>query len=527
MINKVISRANRNIKISTAALLLASSYFASGLLGLIRDRLLAAHFGIGGTLDAYFAAFSVPDLLFTLLVTGALAVTFIPVLTDRLVNHNRQSAWELSSSVVNFLALATFIGSILIFVFASPLMWLVAPKFDPTRHHIAVELTRILAINPFLFSISSVAAAMQQAFGRFFFYALAPVIYNIGIIIGVLGLSHHFGIYGVAIGAVIGAGLQMVVQQFGLAGLGFTYQFKIYWQHGGFKQVLRLMVPRSIDEGVAQLSAVIERAIASGLAIGSIAAYQYAFNLKNLPITLVGSTIATAAFPQIAERAAGKRTDAVKRQLVNTMQIVLWFVVPAAGFAVIMRGYIVRILFGFAGPTTASVLGWFGFAIVFQATMPLVARVFYAYQDTKTPLYTSLGALVINVITAIIFSHLFGIRGLAMAESVVAVLEVSALLLILRHRLGRLTHPGTFSNIARIVFAAFLATSAAYLLVRFVLPLISGETGFFTLAPKFAAIVFVTIFIYILAGWWVRLKESELVVDRLLKFMYKPIKLNK
>lgn len=171
MISRVISRANRHIKVSTAAGLLAGSYLLSGGLGLLRDRLLAARFGLGGVLDAYFAAFSIPDLIFFLLVTGALGVTFIPILSERIASNNRASAWELSSSVINFLAIITLIASILLFVLADPLMWLVAPKFDTARHDLAVNLTRILAINPFLFSVSSVFASMQQAFGRFFFYA--------------------------------------------------------------------------------------------------------------------------------------------------------------------------------------------------------------------------------------------------------------------------------------------------------------------------------------------------------------------
>src|SRR5687768_12504259 len=174
MVKNLISRANTKIPVSTAAGLLAASFFVSAFLGLIRDRLLAAQFGLTGTLDAYFAAFSVPDLMFYLLVSGALSVTFIPVLTERLVTGNRKSAWELSSSLLNVLALGTLLASALIFIFADPLMWIVAPSFDIDRHELAVSLTRIIALNPFLFSISSVFASMQQAVGRFFFYALAP-----------------------------------------------------------------------------------------------------------------------------------------------------------------------------------------------------------------------------------------------------------------------------------------------------------------------------------------------------------------
>lgn len=524
MIFKAITRANRYIKVSTAAALLGGSYFVSGVLGLIRDRLLAAQFGISGTLDAYFAAFSVPDLVFYLLVTGALGVTFIPVLTERIVHNNKQSAWELSSSMLNFLALATFVTSILIFVLADPLMWLVAPKFDPARHETAVNLTRILALNPFLFSISTVFASMQQAFGRFFFYAMAPVIYNIGIIIGIVVLSPRFGINGVATGAAVGAFAQLLVQQLGLIGLGFHYQLKIFWKNLGFKKVLRLMVPRSIDEGVEHLSAVIERAIASGLAVGSIAAYQYAFNLKNLPITLFGATIATAVFPKITEGAAGTRTDAVKRQIIKAMRAMLFLVVPTAVLFIILRGYIVRLLFGFGGPTTASILGWFAAAIVVQSLMRLIARVFYAYQDTRTPLYTSILSLLINVPLALVLVKIYGIKGLAIAQSLVALMELTVLIGVLRHRLGSLFTAKSITTFAKIMFASLGAMAVAYLLVRHAFPLVANETGFWRLAPKFLAIGSASIISYIGVAWWLGVREAEIVVNKLADLLFRRVR---
>ncbi len=521
MIDKVVARANRHIKISTAAALLAGSYFVSAILGLIRDRLLAARFGLTDTLDAYFAAFSIPDLVFYLLVSGALAVTFIPVLTERLVAGNHRSAWELSSSMLNFLAISTFLASILIFVFADPLMWAVAPKFDQARHDIAVSLARILAINPFLFSISSVFASMQQAFGRFFFFAMAPVVYNLGIIVGILGLSPSYGIEGVAVGAVVGAALQMGIQYLGLIGLGYTYQLRIFWKNRGFRQVLRLMMPRSIDEGVEHLSAVIERAIASGLAVGSIAAYQYAFNLKNLPITLIGATIATATFPRISEKAASGSTEALKKQIGETVRIMLWLVIPTAALFLILRGYIVRLLFGFGDPTTASILGWFVGAIIFQCLIRLISRVFYAYQDTRTPLYTSIISLGINVVAALLFVKIYGIRGLAMAQSLVAGIEALVLFGVMRSRLGAFINAKSVVNLVKIIFATLVASLVAYLMVRHAFPLISGETGFWALAPKFGIIGSVSVLTYLGVGWFIGLREAEQVIEHIAAFIFR------
>jgi putative peptidoglycan lipid II flippase len=526
MVKALFWRANKSFKIGTAAWLLAGSYFASAVLGLMRDRLLAARFGLDATLDAYFAAFSIPDLMFYLLVSGALAVTFIPVFSERLAAGNKKAAWELSSSLINFLGIVTLIGSIVIFAFADPLMWLVAPAFDQNRHDLAVNLTRILALNPFLFSISSVYASMQQAFGRFFFYALAPVLYNLGIIFGIIFLSPEYGITGVAIGVIGGAVAQLIIQRLGLAGLGFNYQTAIFWRNESFKKVLRLMVPRSFDEAIEHLNAVVERAIASGLAVGSVAAYQYAFNLKNMPVTLIGTAIATAAFPKISNSASINRVDLVKKQLMNTAQLMLWLLIPVAALMVVLRGYVVRLLFGFGDPTTAAILGWFAAAIVFQSLLRLVSRVFYAYQDTKTPLYVSIAAIGLNIIVALMLVRVYGVSGLAMAQSIVATFEISVLLLWLRRRLGSMGEKKFILYGLKITLASVIAATVTYLVLRFYLPLLSGETGFWRLAPKFSILLVVGVGTYLIVGYLLKLSESKTVMRKINNFVFKRYQLN-
>jgi putative peptidoglycan lipid II flippase len=519
MINRVISRANRNISVGLAALLLGGSYFISALLGLVRDRLLAAQFGLGHTLDAYFAAFSIPDLLFYLLVSGALSVTFIPVLTERIVRHNRKSAWEVASSLLNLLGIATIIASILFFIFADQLMWLVAPAFDQERHDLAVSLARIIAINPFLFSISSVFASMQQAFGRFFFFAIAPVFYNLGIIFGILVLSPIYGIGGVALGVVLGAIVQMIIQRLGLIGLGFDYRRKIFWKNQGFRKVLRLILPRSVDEGIEHLIAVIERAIASGLAVGSIAAYQYAFNLKNMPITLIGTAIATAAFPKISWQAAEARSDTMRRNIRKTVEFMLWLIIPSAFLVVVLRGYLIRLLFGFGDPRTAAILGWFAGAIIFQSLLRFVARIFYAFQDTKTPLLISLAAIVLNVGLALALVQLYEVKGLAMAQSFVAGFEAVVLLVLLRKYGMNFINREFVIHIAKIAVSVLGMAAVCYALVR-AFPLLAGDVGFWSLAPKFVIISVVSGLTYLGIGALVKLPEALMVTDRLKRTIF-------
>lgn len=525
MLNRALKKANKSLTISTAAAVLSGGYLISGIFGLLRDRLLAAEFGISGTLDAYFAAFSLPDLLFFILVSGALTVTLLPVLNERLQHHNKKSAWEVTSSLINVLGILTLVASIIIFIFASPIINLIAPSFGPERHDIAVNIMRILALNPFLFSVSSVFGTIQHAYGRFFFYALAPIVYNLGIIFGIIYLTEPFGIYGVAYGVVAGAIAQMIIQILGLQGLGFRYQPYIFWRNKGFRKVLRLIVPRSIDEGIEHLIALIERAIASGLAVGAITAYQIAFNLKNYPITLIGTAIATAAFPSISERALGTRTDLLKKEILEVARAILWFAIPTAAGIIILRGYIVRLLLGFGDETVASILGWFALAIIFQSLLRLTTRIFYAQQDTKTPLYASIVAIALLVPLALLLSDIYGVAGLAMAQSIVAVTEVSYLFVVLVKRLGFFFNKAFLLHVTKTAASAVAMAGVTYVLVRFAFPLLAGETGFFTLAPKFGAIVLLSFAVYVFVGSKLHLPEALNVNNRLKQIMFKRVPL--
>jgi putative peptidoglycan lipid II flippase len=242
----------------------------SALLGLFRDRLLNSYYlGTYPTgIDAYTAAFTIPDFMFFILTSGALAVSFIPVFNQRLATGNKKSAWELSSSTINLLALLTLIASILIMVFADPLIrYIVSPGLDESGMVLAINMTRVIAINPFLFSIATVLTSIQQAAKRFVFYAFAPAIYNIGIIIGITCFTGGInlfgvqifegGIMGVAIGVIFGAIMQLIVALVGMFGLGFDYEFKIYWKNLGFRRILRLLPARSLDQGIDYINSIV------------------------------------------------------------------------------------------------------------------------------------------------------------------------------------------------------------------------------------------------------------------------------
>ncbi len=307
-VRTAVAKANIRLTVQLAAVLLASSTLLSSALGLFRDRLLNGFYydtyKVG--LDAYTVAFTIPDFMFFILVSGALSVTFIPVFNQRLASGNTKSAWELSTSMINFMAIITLVASILIIIFAEPLVrYVVGPGLDESGRNLAISMMRVIAVNPFLFAVATVIASMQQAIGRFTFYALAPTIYNIGIIIGTVFFTGGInifgwqvfegGIMGVALGVVLGSIMQLLVSSLGLMGLGFDYQFKIYWKNKGFLQVLRLLPARSLDQGADYLNGIVEMNLASRMAAGTVRAYQQATTLHMVPVTLIGVAMRTLA----------------------------------------------------------------------------------------------------------------------------------------------------------------------------------------------------------------------------------------
>ncbi|MBW4061744.1 murein biosynthesis integral membrane protein MurJ [Candidatus Saccharibacteria bacterium] len=517
---KIFRRASGKQTVGGAAIIISGAYLASRLLGLLRNRLLVAHFGIGPTLDAYNAAFRLPDLLFMLLISGAFAVSFIPVFTEYLEKDQREMAWRVTSSLLNFLVLATIIGVIILEISAGPLITLISPGFDPARHDMAVHLTRIMLLTPVFFAISSVLGSIQQAFQRFLFFSLAGVFYNLGIIIGIVWLTSRFGIYGVAYGVVLGVVMQAVIQLGGLVGLGYRWRPMINLRLAGARKVLTLMIPRGLDQGIDQVNYVVETIIGSTLAKGSITAFSLANDLKNVPLVLISSSIATAVFPRLAARAAagGERSELVN-VYVGAARLILFLAIPSAVVAVIGRGYIVRLLYGFGSPITADTLGWFAGSIIFSSLFMLVSRVYFAMQDTRTPLYTSLGSIPLNMLLSFWLAHMYGVAGMAMAASFVATVETVVLMWLLRRRFGSFGETALLRGVIPMATAGLAMAGMLYFAISRFIPLYASDRGFSTLAPKFVVLVGLGGVIYFGLCYLLRVKEVKQISRRLVAMM--------
>ena len=530
----VVARANKKLTLQIAASLLAGATLLSSVLGLFRDRLLNAKYleAWPQAIDAYTVAFTVPDFMYFILVSGALSVSFIPVFNQRLASGNRRSAWELSTSILNLMATAALVASILIMIFADPLVaYVVGPGLDESGHSLAVSLMRVLAINPFLFAIATVISSMQQAVGRFSFFALAPTIYNIGIIIGITVFTNGInlfgwqvfdgGIMGVALGVVLGAVLQLVVSAIGLMGMGFDYRFTIYWRNKGFRKVLALLPARSLDQGIDYLNSIVETNITSRMAAGTVRAYQQATTLHMVPINLIGVAISTAAFPKMTERLHQGRPDLFKKEFQSVLRVIIWLALPVATVTFFGRGYLVNFVHNGGKQDISDILGALAVAILFRSIYHIASRSFYARQDTKTPLYISLVSVGINIILAIVFAFVLdrGAVGVAQAASIAAALEVAILFTIMSRRIKGLFDAVFVHAVARMLSATGFMAIVTYLLVL-LMPLQGGEQNFFSTFPQFACITLGSAVAYIVICRWLALEEPLPVIRAISRILF-------
>ncbi len=530
-----ISKANSKLPLKIAAALLAGSSLLASLLGLLRDRLLNGQYfdtyKVG--LDAYTVAFTIPDFMFFILVSGALSVTFIPVFNQRLASGNKKSAWELSTSMVNFMAIITLVASVMIIIFAEPLVhYVVGPGLDESGRSLAVSMMRVIAVNPFLFAVATVIASMQQAVGRFAFFALAPTVYNVGIIIGTIFFTNGInifgvqvfegGIMGVALGVVLGSILQLLVSSIGLFGMGFDYRFKIFFKNKGFRQVLGLLPPRSLDQGIDYVNSIVETNLASRMIDGSVRAYQQATSLAYVPINLIGVAISTAAFPKMTERLGQGRPDLFKSELQSVLRVIIWLALPVTVIAFFGRGYLVNFIKNGGDTYIASILGVLAIAILFRSIYFISARSFYAQQDTRTPLYISLFTIALNISLAVWFTLGLGlgVYGLAWAAVIVSFVEATILFIVMSRRIPGLFDSVFIHAIGRMMSAAGFMAVITYIAIS-LFPLNADDQSFLASFPKFALIVAASFGSYVLFSYLMKLPEVGPILRTVQKILFK------
>ena len=532
----VVAMAHAKLSIRFAAILLSISTLVSALLGIFRDRLLNSYYldTYPTGIDAYTAAFTVPDFMFFILTSGALAVSFIPVFNQRLIAGNKKSAWELSSSVLNLMAMATLVASVLIIAFADPLIrYVVGPGLDESGTILAINMMRVIAINPFLFSIATILSSIQQAVGRFVFYALAPALYNIGILIGITVFTGGInifgvqlfegGIMGVALGVVFGAILQVIASLIGLFGLGFDYEFKIYWKNHGFRSVLGLLPARSLDQGIDYINTIVTTNLSSRMGAGVLRSYQQATSLHQMPINLIGVAISTAFFPKMTEEVGDK--EQFQLTFRQALRSIIWISLPVAVVAFFSRGYVVSFIKNGGDRLIANLLATLVVAIFARSVFHIAARGFYAEQDTKTPFIVSIVAIGGTIILSLIFALVlnWGPEGLGWAQSIGAVAEIIILMAILQFRSqGKLLNKDFWRAFLRMIFASVIAGCVAYSMTKF-FPLMADDNSFFSIFPKFCLIAIASLVSYLLASYFLELDEVKPIFMKLNQIIFRNV----
>lgn len=451
--------------VTFAAALLGVSSLLSRFLGMFRDRLLSGTFGAGADLDAYFAAFRGPDLMFALFVGGAISAGFIPVFTRYVSGNSGQTmdrtASEFASRIISLLGGGLALVSVLGAATAQWFVPLYTSGFAPETQGIAINLTRIMFAAIFFLGLSAVFSGILQTYKRFVVYSLAPVVYNLGIISGIVFFSGWFGIYGVAIGVVVGAFLHMGIQLVSVLWLGFRFSWFFDFREEGVREMGRMMLPRTASLALEHVNLIVLTGVASTLGAGSIAVFNLAFNLQSLPIGVLGVSFAVASFPFIAELAERGDRDGVRQEFSRIVRTVLYLIVPATVAMLLLRAQVVRVILGTGNfdwantIDTADALAFFSISLFAQALLPFVVKTFFAFHNVKWPLLVVLCSVIFERLLAWKLVGMgMGTSGLVLAFSVSAALRIMLLWTLLRLLVGSLDEKRILRSLAVMVTAA-------------------------------------------------------------------------
>ena len=534
--------------ITSAAGLLAVSTVLSRLLALVRDGLLAGKFGAGAATDIYFAAFRIPDLVYNFLIAGGLIVAFLPLFSE-FYSEDKERAWKFVSNILNIFLVLLIVVCAVLFFLAPLLIDLIAPGFSATEQAKTVMLTRLMFLSPIFFGLSSIFSGVLHHFKRFLAYALAPVIYNLGIIFGIVALAPHFGIFGVGIGVVSGAFLHWLVQVPAAKNCGFNYRTLLRW-NDSIKKMFKLMIPRSVAMASQQINLIVITAIASTIGEGSVAVFNFANNLRRLPIGLVAIPFSVATFPILSRSWVQGKREKFKDSFSKTFRGILFLVIPISLLVFILRAHMVRLILGTLGKEfgwqatrlTAASLGLFCIGIFGSALIALVTRAFFALKDTKTPTLVTMVGVSLSVglsfllVWALGFPNFFrsflvkalklkgieniSVVGLPLAFSTAMVIQFLVLLLTFVRKMKKLNLDGTIlSEMAhsskKIIAASLVMVPFVYLVLYTVNNLVNTDTVLgLLLQGGSAGLIGVVVFL----GMSLLLKTPELrVVERVLK----------
>lgn len=463
---------SRQANILSAAAVIMLAVAASRVLGLIRNRTFV-HFFEPAQLDTFLAAFQLPDLIFEVLVLGAMSSAFIPVFSSYLGKKKKKEAWQVAALSLNFLLLFFVVFAGLIFIFAKPIYSLVAAGFSPEQVLQTASFARILLVAQLFFVVSYVLSGALESNQRFLAPAIAPIFYNLGIIATTAFFAPQLGLYAPTIGAVLGAMLHLLIQVPLAMNLGFRPSFSLNLAHPGVRAIGRLALPRVLELSFFQIKRLSDLFLASLIA-GGLTYFKFADSLAALPVGLFGLSIAKATLPPMARHAGGGKTVDFKNTFASSFKEIAFLVIPASVFLAVLRIPAVRLAFGAAQfdwqdtVQTGYVLSAFSVGAFAYGLGLLVSRSFWALQDTFTPVKISMLTILVNVLLAFFFILGLGVPtwGLALAYALAGIIQLVVLVLILSRRVGGFEGYGLGSSFAKIILAAASSGGVMFILLK-------------------------------------------------------------
>lgn len=501
MYNHIFNSQSRTI--NSAAGILAVSSLISGLLGLFRDRLLAGTFGAGNELDIYYAAFRIPDFISMILVMGAISAAIIPIFSSYLV-RSRQEAWEFFVNLLNLFLFFLIIISVILIIFVPQILSLIVPGFSGEKKELTITLTRIMFLSPIFLGISNTISGVLRVFRRFLITSIAPIMYNLGIIFGILFFVPWLGLNGLAWGVVFGGFLHFFIQLPILLKTGFKPKIILNFSHPGFIKTIKLTLPRALGLAAGQINLIVITAIGSTLAAGSIAVFNLANNLQNLPITLIAISFSTAAFPFLAVYFSKKDKEKLIQEFSSVFRQILFLIIPVSLLIFILRAQVIRVILGtgkFAWADTqltAACLGLFSLGIITYGLSLLLSKTFYALHNTKIPALITLFTIAVNIGLCFLFIWLLGFKnpfqnfliafldlqkikdnlviGLPLALSISGIFQLFLLLIFLYKKIGDFRIKEILKSLGKILIASTLLVSVALVCRQIVANFVNMQT---------------------------------------------------
>ena len=465
--------------LARAGLIVSAAFLVSRVLGWVRLVVIADAVRNPAELDAFFAAFRIPDLLFQLVAAGALSSALIPVVAGVLETDGEQRAWRIVSTVTNLMLSALLVLALLVLVFADRLVPIYTSGFAPSTMARTIELTRIMVLSPIFLSLGAVATSVLNARGRFAASAIAPIVYNLAIIGAALVLAPSMGAVGLAVGVVLGSLGHLLVQIRPLQSIRFHYEPRIDAGDPAARKALTLMAPRAVGLGASQITFVVVTALATTVGVGGVTAFTIAFTLLQIPIGVIGVPLGVVLFPSLSRGAAIGDHEEFVGLLTRSMRLLAVVMIPVGVLAAVLRVETVAILFGQFDPgtirVTADTLLGFLPGLPAHALIAVLARAFYARQDTLTPVLVAVATVVVNTTLAAILVGPLGLPGLAIAIAVAAWLEAAALTLLLRRREGPLGLASVVDVGVRTLVASAIAGVIALAVLLLVGPVVAPD----------------------------------------------------